>query len=115
MIAALGLLITVLQLLAAESQEEDTIVTVQQGRLKGLRFESVRGQELLAFLGIPYASPPVAQLRFKVGFAYFLVLFSGIISTTNCAYRRVKQKNIHDMRDGWNTISCEVWATNDVK
>lgn len=72
-LAALGLLVTVLQLLAAESQEEDIIVTVQQGRLKGLRFESVRGQELLAFLGIPYARPPVAELRFKVGFGYCLV------------------------------------------
>ncbi|PNF42928.1 Esterase FE4 [Cryptotermes secundus] len=64
-LAALGPLITVLQLLAAESQKEDIIVTVRQGRLKGLRFESVRGQELLAFLGIPYARPPVAELRFK--------------------------------------------------
>jgi hypothetical protein len=93
-LAALGLLIAVLQLLAAESQEEDVTVTVQQGRLKGLRFESVRGQELLAFLGIPYARPPVAELRFKVGFRYALVLFSDIVSSTNRAYRRVKHRRI---------------------
>jgi hypothetical protein len=72
-LAALGLLIAVLQLLAGEPREEDIVVSVQQGRLKGLRFESVRGQELLAFLGIPYARPPVAELRFKVGFGYFLL------------------------------------------
>jgi hypothetical protein len=66
-LAALGLLITALKLLTA-LPEEDIVVTVQQGRLKGIRVESVRRQELLAFLGIPYARPPVGVLRFKVGF-----------------------------------------------
>jgi hypothetical protein len=74
-LATLGLLTTVLHLLAARPQEEDVIVTVQQGRLKGLLVESVRGQEMFVFLGIPYAKPPVGELRFKVGFGSFLVLF----------------------------------------
>jgi hypothetical protein len=60
-LAALGLLATALS-------QEDIAVTVQQGRLRGISVESVRRQELLAFLGIPYASPPVGDLRFKVGF-----------------------------------------------
>jgi hypothetical protein len=62
----LVLLINIIELLSA--QVEDKYVTVQtgQGIFRGLRFESVRNQDIFAFLGIPYARPPVGDLRFKV-------------------------------------------------
>jgi hypothetical protein len=41
-------------------------VTVEQGTLLGINFKTVWGKECLAFLGIPYAKPPVGDLRFKV-------------------------------------------------
>jgi carboxylesterase type B len=105
-LSGLGLLITALDLLAVQCQEEDIIVTVQQGRLKGLLIESVRGQGLLAFLGIPYARPPVGELRFKVWLLrFFLVLFSDIVSTAICAYRRVKYRR-SNQSEACYRLSC---------
>jgi hypothetical protein len=62
----LVLLFAFAERLNAQSQDADVIVTLEQGDLKGLRIESIRDRELLAFLGIPYAKPPVGDLRFKV-------------------------------------------------
>ena len=36
------------------------------GRIRGLRIRTARNKEALAFLGIPYAAPPLDRLRFKV-------------------------------------------------
>ena len=46
---------------------EQTIVKVQQGLLKGKILTSVRSKnKFVGFLGIPYAKPPVGELKFKV-------------------------------------------------
>jgi carboxylesterase type B len=42
-------------------------VTVKQGILRGYRLNSLKGRDILAFQGIPYAKPPVEDLRFRVG------------------------------------------------
>jgi carboxylesterase type B len=43
------------------------IVKVQQGLLKGKLLKSVGSKNnFAAFLGIPYAKPPVGNLKFKV-------------------------------------------------
>ncbi|XP_015609253.1 acetylcholinesterase [Cephus cinctus] len=42
------------------------IVRTRYGALKGTVVQNVEGGEYLAFNGIPYAEPPVGQLRFKV-------------------------------------------------
>ena len=47
------------------NQELPEVVT-HQGLLKGTTQTSFRGKEFLAFLGIPYAKPPIGKLRFKV-------------------------------------------------
>jgi carboxylesterase type B len=36
------------------------------GRVKGKRTTSSLDSEYISFLGIPYAKPPVGELRFKV-------------------------------------------------
>lgn len=42
-------------------------VNVQQGLLKGKILTSVRNRnKFVGFLGIPYAKPPVGELKFKV-------------------------------------------------
>ncbi|XP_043525690.1 esterase FE4-like [Frieseomelitta varia] len=41
------------------------VVTVQQGKLEGAELKSALGLSYLAFRGIPFAAPPVGDLRFK--------------------------------------------------
>ena len=42
-------------------------VKIQEGTLRGEKLESVRGGSYFSFKGIPYAKPPIGDLRFKVG------------------------------------------------
>ncbi|XP_069696455.1 juvenile hormone esterase-like [Periplaneta americana] len=49
---------------AAAALAED-IVTLKQGRLRGHILESRKGRPIYAFQGIPFAKPPVGDLRFK--------------------------------------------------
>jgi hypothetical protein len=51
---------------AQEVDEDGPLVQVEQGALRGVRGLSIRDREFIAFLGIPYAQPPVGKLRFKV-------------------------------------------------
>ncbi|XP_065225797.1 esterase E4-like [Planococcus citri] len=45
---------------------DDLIVETKQGKLQGRAFESVLNKnEYYAFLGIPYAKPPLGELRFQ--------------------------------------------------
>lgn len=43
------------------------IVKTNSGRLLGSLENSIEGFKYYAFKGIPYAKPPVGDLRFKVG------------------------------------------------
>lgn len=44
----------------------DLEVNVEQGKLRGCQLETDNGFSYNGFLGIPYAKPPVGNLRFKV-------------------------------------------------
>jgi hypothetical protein len=44
----------------------DPVVTTRQGNMRGVTMTSRNGRTFYAFLGIPYAAPPVGALRFKV-------------------------------------------------
>lgn len=45
--------------------QENPVVTVEEGKLKGLRKSLLDGTHYYSFKGIPYAQPPVGNLRFK--------------------------------------------------
>ena len=50
-----------------ESKSLDPLVAIPTlGLVRGSRMSSFNGREFLAFRGIPYAEPPVGELRFKV-------------------------------------------------
>ena len=54
-------------LVSVAQTSEQAIVKVQQGLLKGKILTSVRSKnKFVGFLGIPYAKPPVGELKFKV-------------------------------------------------
>lgn len=47
-------------------QEEPAVNIVDLGQVRGYRTSSASGREILAFRGVPYAEPPVGDLRFQV-------------------------------------------------
>ena len=73
--------------LATSSLGEDITVNLSKGKLRGARLDYDFGQYYYAFKGIPYARPPVKELRFKVIFStlfsplfvYFTQFFFGTI------------------------------------
>lgn len=42
------------------------VVKIPEGQLQGSVRENMDGGKFYAFLGVPYAKPPVGNLRFKV-------------------------------------------------
>ncbi|XP_069696407.1 juvenile hormone esterase-like [Periplaneta americana] len=52
-------------LVIAAAVQADDIIVLKQGRLRGHRLTSRKGREIFAFQGIPYAKPPVGELRFR--------------------------------------------------
>lgn len=44
------------------------LVNVKQGTLRGTVFENIDGGQYFSFLGIPYAHPPIGELRLQVNF-----------------------------------------------
>ena len=48
------------------SYDEVPLVTVMQGALRGHYFTSRKGRQFVGFQGVPYAKPPLGELRFRV-------------------------------------------------
>lgn len=62
----LCLLIAFSYTIATRNVKNEPIVNTRTGHIRGLVQESITGDKYLAFKGIPYAKPPVGQLRFEV-------------------------------------------------
>lgn len=61
-------MVTVLLVLFSEILANESIldVRIEQGILRGKYETSYKGRQFSAFTSIPYAEPPVGDLRFKV-------------------------------------------------
>lgn len=46
--------------------DEAPVVNTQQGRVAGVREESTKGKTFYSYHRIPFAKPPVGELRLKV-------------------------------------------------
>ena len=47
----------------------DCVLDIQQGSLRGATWTSLHGKDFCSYQGIPYAAPPVGDLRFRVSTA----------------------------------------------
>lgn len=48
--------------------KHEPIVCIRNGCVKGITLPSYQTESFEAFLGIPYAEPPIGKLRFAVSF-----------------------------------------------
>ncbi|XP_061475114.1 cholinesterase-like isoform X2 [Rhineura floridana] len=62
--ASLGLFFSIFLLASSSASEYDTVVVTSSGPIKGKRVPADSGSTT-AYLGIPYAEPPVGKLRFQ--------------------------------------------------
>lgn len=51
---------------------EQVIISTNQGKVRGLVQNDFFGNKYYSFRGIPYAKPPINELRFQV--SYYLLL-----------------------------------------
>ncbi|CAL1544001.1 unnamed protein product [Lymnaea stagnalis] len=61
--------VLVLYVVASKAQETG-VVNTPAGRVRGLKVTASNGQSLWTFRGIPFAQPPVGQLRFAKPLPY---------------------------------------------
>lgn len=50
-------------------------ITISNGTLVGTIMRTRLGREINAYRGIPYAAPPIGELRFKVIIFFIILLF----------------------------------------
>lgn len=60
------LLLSILASKIATQDEHGPIIETPQGAIQGAWKLTISGRKVQAFMGVPYAKPPVGPLRFKV-------------------------------------------------
>lgn len=66
LIVAIISVLCVFDLITARTSDELRITLANGSKLVGRTLRSHSGKTIKAFLGIPYAKPPIGHLRFKV-------------------------------------------------
>ena len=101
---------------------KSVVVRVTQGDLRGRRIITKSGLQYYSFQGIPYAAPPVGNLRFKVSIfilckkenqfflnlqlhSYTSIVYIVVDMYTNCFNI---QKQLHFIHNAFLCVSCEV-------
>jgi hypothetical protein len=77
--------------LGITSKVKSPIVEISSGKLQGVVAVSRDGRQFYEYLGIPYAKPPIAGLRFEVNNQYLLLRFNDfeILMKDNIFFRGV--------------------------
>lgn len=52
-------------------QQDDYIIEIANGKIRGKKIITTHNKTIYAFLQIPYAAPPIGNLRFKVTMILF--------------------------------------------
>jgi len=52
----------------------DPVVRIKKGAIRGLTLKSRDGRDFYSFTAIPYAKPPVDELRFEVNFIEMYII-----------------------------------------
>lgn len=68
------ILISFLGLISARTSNELRITLPNGSKMIGRQLRSYHGRTIKAFLGIPYAKPPIGHLRFKVILAFYILI-----------------------------------------
>lgn len=55
------------------SHREEVTVRIKAGQVKGFKIASSYNYQYYNFIGIPYAKPPIGELRFKV-YMFFQIM-----------------------------------------
>ena len=55
-------------ILTGANGQVDPLITTEYGVIEGYNYVTPDGSEMEMFLGIPYAKPPINELRFEVRF-----------------------------------------------
>ncbi|KAL1502034.1 hypothetical protein ABEB36_007242 [Hypothenemus hampei] len=74
------------------------VVTIQEGKVKGFLCDDYRGSPFYNFLGIPYAQPPINELRFKAPVP--IKPWSGILDCTQGSNISIQEDYISKEIDG---------------
>lgn len=66
----IGTILTILHLASSVfAQHHHSLfreIRIQQGLLRGMHMKTINGQDFYGFIGVPYATAPVGNLRFRV-------------------------------------------------
>lgn len=53
-------------MVAVAASSERVVVNTGDGKISGVKLKSIKGRNFYSFQSIPYARPPVGDLRFRV-------------------------------------------------
>ena len=59
------------KLRSLKDSRQSNVIKIASGPVRGMTYAYDDGKEASAFLGIPYAQPPIGELRFKASFLLF--------------------------------------------
>lgn len=86
------------------------IVSVSEGKLKGGRAITASGYKYHEFLSVPYAKPPVGDLRFKVRQKWYLEKQSAQLNKMQILhFRALNHQNHGTMKEMRLQVTLPTW------